>query len=307
MVDTKEPNVAHIEGNGPVPLSVLKRACVEHLEIELDPERSAFWFLFSPKPVPCFNPGVLKEILAVQNPLIHSGCRVACDDGRVIQVRWVVVGSLVPGVFNLGGDLALFMDAIERQDRQALFDYAVDCIDTIFNHASGYGDKVATISLVQGRALGGGLECALASGTIVAERQAMLGLPEMFFNLFPGMGAYNLLVRRIPGSLANTIVTDAKQWSADQMLEWGVVDKVVEDGTGRQAVNDLIDRQGYGGVVHAKMKRIHHRVSYDELMHSIVEWTDAAMRLSERDLKAIKRFRKAQGGLGASETSEDDT
>ncbi len=305
MVDTKEPNVAHIEGNGPVPLSVLERACGEHLEIELDTDRGAFWFLFSPKPVPCFNPGVLKEILAVQNPLIHSGCRIACDDGRIVQVQWVIVGSLVPGVFNLGGDLALFMDAIERQDRQALFDYAVDCIDTIFNHATGYGDKVATISLVQGRALGGGLECALASGTIIAERQAVLGLPEMFFNLFPGMGAYNLLVRRINGALANSIVTAAKQWPAEQMLDWGVVDKVVEDGTGRQAVHDLIARQGYGGVVHAKMKRMHHRVSYDELMHSIVEWTDAAMRLSERDLKVINRFRNAQGSLGGTEPNED--
>jgi DSF synthase len=47
---------------------------------------------------------------------------------------------------------------------------------------------VITASLVQGRALGSGFECALASDVIVAETGARMGFPEVLFNLFPGMG-----------------------------------------------------------------------------------------------------------------------
>src|SRR3972149_4441233 len=56
---------------------------------------------------------------------------------------------------------------------------------------------LTTISLVQGDALGGGFETALSSDVIIAEQSAAMGLPEVLFNLFPGMGAYSLLTRRI--------------------------------------------------------------------------------------------------------------
>ena len=48
---------------------------------------------------------------------------------------------------------------------------------------------MVTIALVQGDALGGGFECALAHDLIIAERSAKLGLPEVLVNLFPGIGA----------------------------------------------------------------------------------------------------------------------
>lgn len=283
----------------PVPLSRLKGLCGEHLSIDLDVDRGAFWFLFHPNPVPCFNPGVLKEILSVQAELKASRCQIGLDCGRVVGVRWVVAGSTVPGVFNLGGDLALFLDLIEKQDRVALFKYATDCIDTIFNHIEGYGASVGTISLVQGRALGGGFECALASGTIIAEEQAVLGLPEMMFNLFPGMGAFNMLCRRVTGQRTDAMITAAGQWSARQLLEWGVINQVVSDGGGVVAANEWIDRYGERGILIEKMKRHHNPLSYEELVASITHWTEAAMGTSSRDLKLIKRLRRAQAGLGS--------
>ena len=56
---------------------------------------------------------------------------------------------------------------------------------------SSFNLPFTTISLVQGDALGGGFEAALCGDIIIAEKQARFGFPEVLFNLFPGMGAYN--------------------------------------------------------------------------------------------------------------------
>jgi len=66
----------------------------------------------------------------------------------------------------------------------------------MFRRVRGFGADVVTYSLVQGRAFGGGFECALASEIIVAERGATMSFPEVLFNMFPGMGALSLLVTR---------------------------------------------------------------------------------------------------------------
>ena len=50
---------------------------------------------------------------------------------------------------------------------------------------------------MQGECLGGGFEAALSSDVIVAEKSARFGFPEILFNLFPGMGAYSFLERKI--------------------------------------------------------------------------------------------------------------
>lgn len=51
--------------------------------------------------------------------------------------------------------------------------------------------------MVQGDAFGGGLEFALSSNILVAEQGTRLGFPEILFNLFPGMGAYTFLYRKV--------------------------------------------------------------------------------------------------------------
>ena len=65
---------------------------------------------------------------------------------------------------------------------------------------------LTTITLVQGDALGGGFEAAISSNVVIAEKSAKFGLPEVLFNLIPGMGAYSFLVRRTSPDLAEKII-----------------------------------------------------------------------------------------------------
>ena len=73
----------------------------------------------------------------------------------------------------------MFIQAILRKDRNALSYYGDLCVNNMFRRVSGFGADVVTFSLVQGKAFGGGFECALASEVIVAERSATMSFPEV--------------------------------------------------------------------------------------------------------------------------------
>src|SRR5207344_2632652 len=81
-------------------------------------------------------------------------------EGEKRQVDYYVTGSRTPGVFNLGGDLALFVMLIKTGDREALAQYAKLCIDVQYPRSqSFFSPSLTSIALVQGDALGGGFEC----------------------------------------------------------------------------------------------------------------------------------------------------
>src|SRR5205814_1963897 len=174
--------------------------------------------------------------------LVANGARVEVD-GALQDVHYYVTGSRVPRVFNLGGDLALFVLLIKARDRDALAHYARLCIDNMYPRIHNFFSPTLTkIALVQGDALGGGFECALASDLIVAEESAQLGFPEILFNLFPGMGAYSFLARRIGMRAAEDLILSGRILPAAKLHEMGVVDVLCKDGEGETAVREWISR-----------------------------------------------------------------
>src|SRR3546814_13512171 len=84
--------------------------------------------------------------------------------------------------------------------------YALKVVDIVYRNCVALDLPIITAALVQGDALGGGFEGVLSSNLIVAEKGCRFGLPEILFNLFPGMGAYSLLARRISPALAERMI-----------------------------------------------------------------------------------------------------
>ena len=124
-----------------------------------------------------------------------------------------------------------------------------------------------------------------------------MGLPEILFNLFPGMGAYSLLARRIGMRAAEELILSGKIHSAAALHEMGVVDVVAADGQGENAVNDWIAktgkrRNGYAAVYRARQHV--HPVTREELDAITETWVDAALRLEDNDLKMMGRMVRAQ-------------
>jgi len=266
-------------------------------QYEFEPATGTLWGYMNQRCNPCFNLGLLKEIRNVGNELTANSGHIDFE-GAMHKVHTYVAASRVPRVFNLGGDLSLFMLLIRARDREALAHYARLCIDNIHSQVQHYQcPTLTTISLVQGDALGGGLECALSSNVIVAEESAQLGLPEVLFNLFPGMGALSLLTRRIGMRAADEIILSGRVLDARQMHEMGVVDVVAKDGHGENAVQEWIARnRRRQNAIQAlfRARQFVHPITRAELDSIVDLWVEAALRLDERDLKMMSRLVRSQ-------------
>ena len=267
-------------------------------ETEFEPATGTLWGYFNPRDgVPCFSVPLLKDIAAHEEAFLANGGQVRLGD-ESFEVSQYVVASRTPGVFNMGGDLGLFAMLIKTQHRDALTSYAKLCIDNVYRRVQNYGrPTITTISLVQGDALGGGFESALSSDLIVAEESAQMGLPEILFNLFPGMGACSLLARRIGLRNAEELILSGKIVTAAELHRLGVVDVVATDGQGQTAVRNWIARNakrrnGMQAVLRAR--QFIQPVTREELDGIVGLWVDAALRLGERDLKMMNRLVRAQ-------------
>ena len=201
------------------PSVVNEAKAFQHLDVEWEQQDSTLWCYLAPRPRPCFNPQLLSELIRLKDHLPGLG---ATRDQLQRKPSFAVFASRMPGVFNLGGDMGLFRQLIDSKDRQGLEDYARACIAASYSVSIGYDLPLTTISLVQGTALGGGMEGALAANVIIAERGVQMGLPEVMFNLFPGMGAYSLLSRRIGMRAAETLILSGSVLSAKRLHEMGV-------------------------------------------------------------------------------------
>jgi DSF synthase len=124
-----------------------------------------------------------------------------------------------------------------------------------------------------------------------------MGLPEILFNLFPGMGAYSLLGRRVGAKRAEEMILSGRIYSAPELHALGVVDVVAEDGAGEAAVYEYVrgnERRHNGTQAVFRCRQYFQPITYDELMNITKVWVDAALRLDERDLKLMNRLVRAQ-------------
>lgn len=280
---------------------------LRQIEVEYDQETLTMYWWMKPAPRPCFNAAFLEEAAAFEQSLEqHQGWM--SHNGRQCKVESAVFGSRIPGVFNLGGDLSMFIQAILRKDRDGLTYYGRLCVDNMFRRLRGFGSDVMTYSLVQGKAFGGGFECALSSDVIVAERSSTMSFPEVLFNMFPGMGALSLLARKVGMRKAEEIIMSGRVYTAQEMHELGVVDVLAEDGAGLDSVRAMIKsrqrkRNTYRAM--ALAKREFQPVTQSEMRNIVDIWVDAALRLESRDLRMMARLVRAQDKLQAAVQEEE--
>ncbi len=265
------------------------------LVIRHDKERHIIHHSMNSNPRPCFTPTLLSEIRSFQQSV--SDYFAELPENEEADIRYVVLSSENPKIFNLGGDLNHFRTAIQQRDRETLMSYAQGCIDVLYPNIINLDSPVITVSLVQGSALGGGFEAALSSNVVIAERSAQMGLPEVLFNLFPGMGAYSLLARRIGMQKAEEMILSGKIYLAEELYEMGVIDILAEDGEGEQALDKFIkkaDRTHNTRLALQKVRQCYHPVKYEELIDIVTIWVDTALTLKDRDLRMMDRLVRAQ-------------
>jgi DSF synthase len=268
----------------------------KQVAIDFNHDSGVLWVYMKPFGRACITPGLLRELRRYQQGLVRWDGKFISGD-YLYPVEYQVTTSGYKDIFNYGGDLELFLHAITNNDREALLKYGTSCVDVVYANATNYSLPITTISLVCGDALGGGLEGALSSSIVIAERDVKMGFPEIMFNLFPGMGAYNFLCRRVTPSIAKKVITSGQVYTSEEFYDMGIVDLLADKGKGVDVVNGFIkkhrrNRNGYCAFDMAVQQL--HPLSYESLINIVKIWVDAAMRLTSKDMKIMERLAKAQ-------------
>ncbi|MDH6197661.1 crotonobetainyl-CoA hydratase [Mycobacterium frederiksbergense] len=108
-------------------------------------------------------------------------------------------------------------------------------------YVSHFIDK-PTIAAVNGTALGGGTELALASDLVVAAESAKFGLPEVKRGLIAGAGGVFRIAEQLPRKVALEMLFTGEPMSSADALRWGLINQVVPDGTVLEAALKLAER-----------------------------------------------------------------
>jgi len=226
------------------------------------------------------------------------------EGSRESRLHYLVLTSSHPRHFALGGDLAYFQSCIESGNAGALRAYSMRCLELIRRIFTA-AHELTTITLVQGRALGGGFETALSASHLIAERGAEFGFPEIAFGTFPCTGGMTLLSNRIGLRRAAAFMRNARIHSAADLHALGLVDELCEPGEGPAAVQRFIAEHRRRYKARMALQRAEARMgAFDlvELRTVVEDWVETAMALSaeeRRVLDTLVRMQAADAGVAA--------
>ncbi|RMZ60572.1 enoyl-CoA hydratase [Chryseobacterium nematophagum] len=162
-----------------------------------------------PESLNALNAKTIKEISAAIDELNEEeSCRVIIITGN--GVKSFVAGADIKEFSDFGQEKA---EELARNGQNSLFNKIENSTKPV-------------IAAVNGFALGGGLELAMACHIRYASENAKLGLPEVTLGLIPGYGGTQRLPKLVGKGLANEIIFSAKMISAQKAKEIGLVNEV---------------------------------------------------------------------------------
>lgn len=307
-----EPKVLDMTGaanlRGPVPED-FPNWKFDNLDVEYDAPTESAWMIYGAEAPVCYTPHTLSEMSRFRHAL---QAMFAIGLTARTPIRYLVIASNKPGVFNLGGDLSVFSAAIRAHNIDLLRRYAHTCVDLIDSLVRGLDLPIVTVSAVHGQCLGGAFEAALATDFIIAEENARFAMPEIAFNTFPGMGAVSLLTRKLGAALARKIISEGRVYSGREMYDLEAVDFLAPQDDIRSATLAWILKGGKIAWARrrtlAEARRRTSPVTREELMRITDLWAECSTRISDADLRHMERLVRAQSRLlnATTPTKQDD-
>lgn len=149
-----------------------------------------------------------------------------------------------------------------------------------------------TIAAVNGTALGGGTELALASDLVVAEQRAQFGLPEVKRGLIAGAGGVFRIIEQLPRKVALELLYTGEPISAADAARWGLVNRVVDDGGALDAALALAAQiTGNAPLSVRASKRIAYGVDDGAIAGEVAAWAR-----TRREFSALLKSEDAKEG-----------
>jgi enoyl-CoA hydratase len=163
----------------------------------------------------------------VRRELVAALDRLRADE----QVRVVILTGAGDKAFVAGADIAEFAQRTPLEQREAMQGRRV------FDELAGFPKP--TIAMINGAALGGGCELALACDVRVAARSARLGQPEVRLGLIPGGGGTQRLPRLVGAGRALRLILTGDLIDAEEAYRIGLIDILADDGALQSRTLDL--------------------------------------------------------------------
>ncbi len=149
-----------------------------------------------------------------------------------------------------------------------------------------------TIAAINGTALGGGTELALASDLVVADEGAKFGLPEVKVGLIAAAGGVFRIVDQLPRKVALQMLLTGEPISAGEAARWGLVNQVVPNGTALMAALALAERVTVNAPLSVQASK---RVAYG-VDDGIVADEEAGWARIQREFRTLLRSEDAKEG-----------
>lgn len=161
-----------------------------------------------------------KALNALNRGVLEGMARILRDVRHDPTVRVLIVTGAGDRAFVAGADIAAMseMSTVEGQEFTRLGHRVMQTLEDL---------PIPVIAAVNGFALGGGLELALACDLIVASDKARFGQPEINLGLIPGFGGTQRLPHRIGHARARELIMTGEMFDAKTALEWGLVNRVL--------------------------------------------------------------------------------
>lgn len=265
-----------------------------YLETRLESETGILWARMKHTGRACYTPELMQDMRDLQNYLREQLSHLKPEEMPFKMLAWTSNSSKV---WSLGGDLSNFTRMIREGDEAGLRAYAHRAIDILYDNYTNLDLPIMSAAVVNGDAIGGGFEAMLTDDVVIAEDHAKFGLPEILFNLFPGMGAFSFLKRKVGEVIARKLIEDGQSHSPDEMLELGLVDRIVPAGHGEDALRQWMADQSNKFHTVRTLRQVRRRIdpaSKPELMDIVDMWTDLAMLLTENDLRRMDCLARVQ-------------
>lgn len=183
---------------------------IKFQNIHITVQGAVGWLTISrPQQLNALNADVLQEII--------DGVKELRERPEVCVVVLTGAGDKA---FVAGADIKA-MQAMDGRTAEKFVKLGHDCMRVLEL------TRQPMIAMVNGFALGGGMELALACDFIYAAETAVFGLPEVTLGLFPGFGGTQRLFRVIGRARALELITTGRRLDAHEALAWGIVNRVV--------------------------------------------------------------------------------
>lgn len=188
-------------------------------QIQLETRGAIGWLTIArPQQLNALNVETLQEIIDGVKELRENA-----------EVRVLVLTGAGDKAFVAGADIKA-MQGMETKAAEKFVKLGHDCMHVLEI------TRQPVIAMVNGFALGGGMELALACDFIYAAETAVFGLPEVTLGIFPGFGGTQRLFRVVGRAKALELITSARRLSAAEALTWGLVNRVLPLAQLRAAV-----------------------------------------------------------------------